>query len=358
MPMGPDYGASLAARAVDLVAEVELAVLRTIAGRLGADMDAPEWGVVKLAELQMLRRRLQRDLAEMDASLAEVAGQVMRSAYTAGKATAVADLDDARVRPSLPPAQERSLLVIVQDTVATLSGVGARALRSVVDAYQETVAVASSSVVLGGQTRRQAAQGALDRLLGQGIIGFRDSAGRDWRLESYVEMATRSGAGQAAVAGHLDLLQASGQNLVQIIPGPRACPICDDWAGKVVSLTSVTAVVQGGERVKVHGTMDAARRAGVFHPNCRCTTGVFIPGVTRLRAERPDPSGYEVAQRQRAIERGIRDWKRREAIALSPEAKRQAAAKVREWQGRMREHLAENPTLRRQSAREQIGRAT
>lgn len=357
MPVGPDHGARLAATAVEVVAAAELEMLRLVARRLADGLDAPAWAQAKLAELQMLRAQLQRDLAAMDASLTRAVGDVVHQAYTEGQAIAVADLDIAGARPSLPPAQVASIQIIAADLNAHLAGVAPRALRSLTDAYQEAVASASSSVILGAQTRRQAAQSALDNLLGQGIDGFTDSAGRNWRAESYVEMAVRTSAGQAAVAGHLDTLSASGENLVQIIPGPRACPICDGWAGKIVAIQPVTGTIVDGERVDVYGTMDEARQAGVFHPNCRCNAGIYIPGITRLDPPRPDPHGYEIQQEQRGIERKIREWKRREALALSPEAARNAKAKTREWQTRMREHLNTHPELKRQPGREQIGRA-
>ncbi|WP_240200849.1 phage minor capsid protein [Cellulosimicrobium cellulans] len=357
MPVSPDHGARLAATSVDVVTAAELEILRRISRALSRGADAPAWARVKLAELQMLRARWARDLAAMEAGLVAEAGSAVRVAYQDGQALAVGDLDQSGARPNLPPAQLAAVQTIVADLNAGLAGVATRALRSVTDAYQETVAVASSTVLLGAQTRLQAAQGALDRLLGQGIDGFRDRAGRNWRLESYVEMAVRTSAGQAAIAGHLDVLAASGEHLVQIIPGPRACPICDGWAGKVVSLSPVTAAISGGERVEVFGTMEQARQAGVFHPNCRCSVGIYIPGITELDPARPDPAGYEAVQEQRRLERGVRDWKRREALALTPEAARQAKAKTREWQARLRQHVASDPELRRKPNRERINTA-
>ncbi|WP_435852501.1 phage minor capsid protein [Streptomyces sparsogenes] len=68
-----------------------------------------------------------------------------------------------------------------------------------------------------------------------------------------------------------------------------------------------------------------------------------------------DPAGYEAGQRQWAIERGIRKWKNREAAAVTPEALRAARAKVRQWQGAMRDHRDAHPDLRRLRHREQPG---
>ena len=96
---------------------------------------------------------------------------------------------------------------------------------------------------------------------------------------------------------------------------------------------------------------------GIVVHNCRHSLNAYIPGATVAPKPRSSPEGYVAQQRQRALERGIRTWKMREAIALDEPARRAAAGKVGEWQAALRAHLAANPELKRQSAREQIGRA-
>ncbi|WP_263120845.1 phage minor capsid protein [Cellulomonas sp. RIT-PI-Y] len=355
MPASPEHGARLAAQVAELVADAELVILRRVRDRLAAGMDAPAWAETKLAELQQLRAALTADLAALDADLAVAVNETIRRAYTTGQAIAVGDLDDAGVRPGLPAAQLQSVRTISADVLAIVRGASPVALRAAADAYQEVVARASSSVLLGAQTRVQAAQSALDDLLGRGITGFRDTAGRNWTLESYVEMATRTGAGRAAISGHLDTLAASGQDLFYPIPGPRACPSCDAWAGKVLSISGgTTSVVADGRRVDVTPRDVATADGHLFGPNCRCSTGIYLPGITVPNVERPDPAGYEAGQEQRRLERGVREWKRREVLALTPEAARSARLKVSDWQARVRDHLDAHTDLRRAPRREQI----
>lgn len=360
MPVSPDHGARLTRGVVDQVVQAELVMLRRVRRALEAGIDAPEWVTVKLAELQTVRARLLRDLAGLDQQLAAGIESAVQQAYITGQALAVGDLDDARVRPALPAGQFAAVQTIAGDVIAAIDGVRPVALRAVTDAYQQAVAEASSTVLLGAQTRVEAAQQALDRLLGDGITGFRDSAGRNWTLESYVEMATRTGTGQAAIQGHTDTLAASGHDLVYVIPGPRPCTGpdgCDQWAGKVLSISGGTAeIVADGRRITVTPMAEARATGHLFGPNCRCSTGAYFPGVTTPNVERPDPAGYEAGQQQRYLERGVRRWKRRAELALTPEAKRAANAKVREWQARVREHV-DTHDLKRLSRREQIGRA-
>lgn len=108
-------------------------------------------------------------------------------------------------------------------------------------------------------------------------------------------------------------------------------------------------------RVDVAGSLDEARAAGLQHPNCRHSVSSYTPGITRTEDAASDPAGYEAGQRQRAIERNIRKHKNRAAAATTPEGKRAAEAKVRQWQGAMRSHLAAHPGLRRLRHREQPG---
>jgi hypothetical protein len=107
--------------------------------------------------------------------------------------------------------------------------------------------------------------------------------------------------------------------------------------------------------VDVAGSLDEARHAGLQHPNCRHSVSAYTPGITRVEPAESDPEGYEAGQRQRAIERNIRKHKNRAAAAVTPEAKTAANAKVRQWQGKMRDHLAQHPDLRRNPKREQPG---
>jgi len=81
----------------------------------------------------------------------------------------------------------------------------------------------------------------------------------------------------------------------------------------------------------------------------------YLPGATKVKATK-SPDGYDAKQRQRAIERHVRAWKRREQLALTDEAAAKARRKVRAWQGALREHVDAND-LKRLRHREQVGTA-
>lgn len=115
---------------------------------------------------------------------------------------------------------------------------------------------------------------------------------------------------------------------------------CRPWEGKVLSISGATRQgrhTENGHEFTVAGSVAQARAAGLHHPNCRHTQGLFIPGRTRPMEATADPEGAKLRAQQRARERKIREQKRRvlaaEAAAgkTSPEAKA-ARAKLRTQQ--------------------------
>ncbi|TMV00277.1 hypothetical protein FGK60_09695 [Streptomyces sp. DASNCL29] len=95
---------------------------------------------------------------------------------------------------------------------------------------------------------------------------------------------------------------------------------------------------------------------GIVVHNCRHSIGAYFPGLTRPRTPAPKRATYEQSQKQRYYERQVRAWKRRAAGELDDAARRRANAKVRAYQGRIRE-LTAATDLPRKSHREQLGSA-
>jgi hypothetical protein len=92
--------------------------------------------------------------------------------------------------------------------------------------------------------------------------------------------------------------------------------------------------------------------------NCRHHIAEYVAGRTHL----PDPQewtdadqlAYNATQKQRALERAIRVAKRELEYARTPDGRQQARKDVRAAQAKMRDFLAQNETLLRQSRREQL----
>lgn len=369
MPIHPGMVEPLAERTRDLYAAAEERLLGIIARQLADGLDAPGWAERKLAAIQQLRRASQGVVDELGRAVDLEVWDVVAEAYNTGHRAAVAEIgalsDDARalVDDVTPNAQAMDRLAA--ETVDRVTSTHRSILRAVVDIFRTVVAEVTATPLLGTGTRRQATQDAMRRFADAGIRAFVDRAGRRWQLTSYAEMAVRTSVARAATEAHMRTLSEASIELVIVSDAPRECPLCRPWEGRVLAINGpsgertveVEHAIDDGRMipVRVAGTLDEARLAGLQHPNCRHSVSAYTPGLTRIETAESDPAGYEAGQRQRTIERRIRQYKRREAAALTAEAKRAARVKTRQWQGAMRNHLAAHPDLRRLRHREQEG---
>ncbi|MFH9823019.1 phage minor capsid protein [Streptomyces bobili] len=368
MPVSPDMAEDLAGAVAALYEQAELALIEKVTRALAAGLDSPLWTDIKLQSIGHLRTAIEDIIAALQADAAGAIHTVVAEAYNRGTTAAVVELGAVAPAVAAIPAGTRAVdrlaSALVQETGATHT----RILRTGLDVYRQVIADATSAPLLGATTRREAAARALAKFADRGVVGFVDRSGKAWNLTSYVEMATRSALGRAAVQAHTEQLAAYSVDLVIVSDAPEECPRCKPWEGKVLrregaSGPGTVEVEHATEdermvRVRVAGSLPEARAAGLFHPNCRHSVAIYLPGLTQPPAPKKDRSRatYEQSQQQRYLERQIRAWKRRAAGSIDDGARTRANAKVREYQGRVRALVAESG-LPRKSHREQIGAA-
>lgn len=362
--ISPTLGAALAEPVADIYRDAELRILERIAWSLMADIEAGDWEVQQLLRLQRIRAEVLAELRAINPVAAAAIQQAIDQAYSVGGLSAFADVGEAVEHVEASVDQRRAAVVAyATDVMRGVASAQPPILRAVDDVYRDVIARVTSQAVVGTITRETAVQSALDDFLGRGLNSVPTRRG-SMNLADYATMAVRTATVRSAISGQVDTSRQMGLDLVVIHPGPRACDICDRWARAILTTGTQVGQLQlddlgrgGVVEVTVDGTLDEARAAGWGHPNCRCGMHTYLPGVTqRDIIERPawDAEGYAAQQRQRAIERQIRGWKSRQAVAVTPEAKAETGKRVRAWQSAMRDHLEQHPDLKRQGAREQI----
>jgi hypothetical protein len=340
----PDQLARTAQRLVERYRDAELAAFALVARRLAKRLDSEEWAAYQHLQATGLSRDARRIVEVLAKGRDAEAAALVSAAAGVGARAAALLLADSPAAGSPPSA----LTALTRDLAGRLAAADLRILRATDDVFRQVIARVTAQGFAGEYTRRQAAQAALDLFSGRGITGFVDAAGRQWSLASYAEMACRTAANGAARQGTFDRMRAAGRDLAVIGGSSSGCELCSDWEGEVVSLDGVTPG---------YPTLAEAEGAGLFHPNCTHQPYPFVPGLTQTSGiARSDAGTYEARQQQRYLERGIRGWKTRQAVALDDAAASAAQAKVREWQERLREHVAAKG-LKRLSYREQIGKA-
>jgi cellobiose-specific phosphotransferase system component IIA len=227
------------------------------------------------------------------------------------------------------------------------------AFRLANDVYRQTIYRAQIYLDTGTMTLKQAVDMATMDFLNQGINCVLYADGRRVNIASYAEMSLRTASQRATFMADGLKRDQWGIHTIFVSAHANACDLCLPWQGKIL----IDDVFSAGRPDGKHKLLSEAIEANLLHPNCRHTLATYFPGVTEL-PEVPDEElarkNHEAEQKQRYMERQVRKWKRRAVGSLDKENQVTAKKKVREWQKRIREHLKENPQLRRDYHREKI----
>ncbi|MGV9662587.1 phage minor capsid protein [Nocardia niigatensis] len=345
-----------------IYADAEVQLLRRVAASIEKGIDTPQWVTTQLSEIARLSKYARGFLLSLDPLVAQQIEAALAQALAAGVAGADSDVPGAPSTSPAPVVSQEAVAALAAETTAAVTSTHSQILRSVADGYRQVVGEVAGRVVTGVVTRREATQQALNKFAAQGLSSFRDKAGRNWRPDTYAEMCVRTAALRALEQGHTDRLTQRGYDLVLISSHHNSAPQCRPFQGKVLSLTGaiengrtelVSPVTGDAVTVTVAASMREAEAAGLHHPNCKHAHTAYIPGAPRPPVVADDPQGYADEQKLRRLERQVREAKRVEAAAITPEAKKAAGAKVRARQAAIRQHVADTGVTRR-SHREQL----
>lgn len=227
--------------------------------------------------------------------------------------------------------------------------------RFVDDTYRKTVFRAQLHLDSDTVTLKQAIDMATKDFMDRGITCIEYKDGRQVNIASYAEMVLRTASQRATFMADGEKRDQWGIHTIFVSAHANACDLCIPWQGCIL----IDDVYSGGIKPRDgnYPLLSKAIDKGLLHPNCRHSLATYFPGVTKLpRVPKKDliQKNYLAEQKQRYMERQVKRWKRREVGSLDEKDKAAAKAKVREWQGRIREHLKDNPQLRRDYHREKI----
>jgi len=293
-----------------------------------------QWQLLQLRRIHQFRKEAQKIIKKSSETAKGAAKQLLVESYGAGKGKVEA---------------------LIEAVAGDLDKAEHAIFRFADDVYRQTIFRAQMYLDTGTMTLRQAVDLATKDFLDQGINCIEYKDGRRVNIASYVEMALRTASQRATFMADGEKRDQWGVHTIFVSAHANACDLCIPWQGKIL----IDDVYSRGQKPRDgnYPLLSDAIKEGLLHPNCRHTLATYFPGVTKL-PEVPDEEtarkNYEAEQKQRYMERQIRKWKRRAAGALDEENQAAAEAKVKYWQARMREHLKENPQLRRDYHREKI----
>jgi len=353
----------IAAQVATTFTDAETRLLAQIARRLLRDL--PE--IPDLAAQLALIRDLEAYAAEITAGLTrELAEQIIAQASARGAAS-VASLPGMGAAPAIAAQHALAATLMAWDLGNAFADMRARILRYPRDAvgqfitggdvYQQVIANNAAQVMLGSPTA-VARKAALQEFLERGVTGFTDIAGRNWRIGTYTEMATRTAVVRAYTDAKVSAAGQVGIDLFTVLGGNSACQHCAPWFGKIIAATGSAGprLVPHAFRdematVHVDGTIVDWRASGAGHPNCACLLVEYLPGF-RIPTNAPgyDPAAHAARDRLRELEVRERDAKRKLEIATAAEDTTKARAQQRrilDLQKQTREHVAATGQRRR-----------
>ena len=248
------------------------------------------------------------------------------------KAAEAGLLNGGAVPPLLDPSQMQAFRAFYEQSADSMNLVNTVMLESTTWAYQATVAdivnrvnatqgilnVATGEVVTGVSSWNDAIRRGVQDMVKNGITGFVDHGGHRWSPEAYVAMDVRSTMANTARAAVWERCDAYGDDLYQVSWHNAARPLCFPWQSKVISRSDTPREVMDSEgvTVQVYAQSDTTygQAAGLFGVNCGHYPIPFIPGFSRIRQphqnEEENAKAYEDSQKQRYLERKLREEKR------------------------------------------------
>lgn len=370
-------------------------LIKNIAKRFktGQDWDLAKWELRKVSELEAVAaentkiinagtRTVPKKIAE---AIAKVSGIALADVEAAIKKAiaegALSSLPESRVGDVLSDmaaqavdqanlvntvmldSSKTAFLQVVNDTVFyedqyLMANERAELLREMSDyAY---------SVASGAEVRQDALKRAIAKMADRGIYGFVDRGGHHWSPEAYINMDIRTTLHNTAIQTIRQRQEDFGSDIFQVSTHAGARPLCYPYQGKFYSWGGDEGEFTdgNGRKHRYRSIRDTSygEPAGLFGINCGHYPLPQIPRVTipsddKREKKDENEKEYLESQKQRALERSIREAKRKQLayeMAGLDDAAKDMGKIIRNRQAIMRDFISKTGRARRYD-RESIG---
>lgn len=311
----------------------------------GMDKGVDSWQVQKQRDLIAYQKEARRVVNKRSRQAKEIAKDEIAKSYKGG-----ASIGDE----GFNVVDRRKMDALIDAVSNDFNKASVSTLRLAEDKYREIMYRSQVFLSSGVSTLPQAVDMAAKDFLHKGINSIKYSNGNNVNIATYAEMVLRTSNKKAYLTGQGDRMAEQGEYLVKVSSYGACSDTCLPWQGRVY----FDDVYAGGKPDKnnTYPLLSTAMSEGLYHPNCRHRQSPYFEGITSDRKPLQDEKTIQMRaraeQKQRAIERKIREWKRVQAGSIDVANRQLATNKVTGWQKAMREHLDENPFLVRKYARE------
>jgi hypothetical protein len=262
--------------------ELLLALVAAFAARLAlAIREALNGSLARRRDRTAARAVLRREIGDFNDRVPRLVELTIADAFEDGNGRAEKRIGDLPERRKLSRINEQAIAVLVENLTGSLTDAATQIGRRADDVFRREGLRQALGQIADELPVSRAAEQLRERLEREGMVTFRDRAGRHWKLDAYARMVVRTVTAEARNQGVAAQMLARDFDLVEIIghkncnhhPGDPNHP-CVRLPGKVLSLTGKTP---GYEKLP---------SLPPWNPNCEHGILPAVEGVSRLLEQR------------------------------------------------------------------------
>lgn len=346
-------------QASELFYELETELLQNMVRYLSQGaIGSARWQLQKIQQLGALKKL---NAATIEKHIAQAIRLAKKEIRKAGIASAQnvdrmskGNLKLAYVLPAkADPQIVRTITLWGNLTANKFNEVGASLLQRSLAQYADAATKAVSAHLVGGITGRQAIAQICTDWAQTGIGALTDRAGRTWTPEAYAQMLVRTNQRNTVTQVQFDRMDELGEDLIEVSAHAGARPLCAPYQGRIFSRSGKST------QYPPLSSTSYGEPGGLFGINCGHVAYPYFPGAKKTyqpNDSEKNAEQYKQSQKQRSLERSIRNAKRE--LALQKEngdkaAVQKAQARVEARQKAMRSFIDKTGRTRRYD-REQI----
>ncbi len=363
----PSYLEQLPKRLIELYSEVEMQIIANMAERIAAQnyfIPSVQWQYQKLIEMGNFHSFIADALASQ---LGTTRKEVEYLMMEAGQKAIALDTSIYRKAGLAPPtisqsvSMQQAIRAGYENTMGLFENLTRTTANTATKQFENILDRAWLQVTSGAFDYNTAIKSAVKELTVKGVQSVTYPTGHADYLDVSVRRAVVTGVNQTALRLQDTLADELGSDLVETTAHSGARPAHAEWQGKVFSRSGTHSKYPDFKKTTGYGT-----GAGLGGWNCRHSFFPYFEEMEQvytqteldeMNAKKYEYNGeklteYEVTQKQRAIERNIRRWKREKiGMESAKQPTDEATSKLAKWRSVQRNFIKQTG-LKRQFARE------
>lgn len=225
-------------------------------------------------------------------------------------------------------------------------------LRMVEDQYRQIIFNVQVYANTGAGTYEKAVDMATKDFLERGINCIEYSNGARHTMSDYADMAIRTAAKRAYLAGEGEKRMEWGISLVIVNKRGNPCPKCLPFVGKIL----IDDVYSGGSKEDGnYPLLSRAMELGLYHPRCKDSHSTYFEGISTP----PDDhftekdieeikDGYTDEQKRNVAQHNYQKYSRMAQHSLDKENQQKYTARAEYWKGEYKKYYNQSYQNRHQ----------